>query len=149
MISEVHFSFCQCDEDTLFTAQHHHPAPSSPKPLPVSLPHRTGFRLDGGAALPMNQKRVYLTKKKKGQERSAALGKVAMVIAYMPYTPTTETHTPHTTPCISVITYSASDWLPGSKSTRHSSLFNHLSYHSYLCLSNHDLLHYRYTVNRC
>lgn len=57
---------------------------------------------------------VYLTKKKKGQERSAALGEVAMVIAYMPYTPTTdtETHTPYTTPCISVITYYASDWPP-------------------------------------
>lgn len=60
-----------------------------------------------------------------------------------------DAHTPYTTPCISVINYSASDWPPGSKSTRHSSLFNHLSYHSYLCLSNHDLLHYRYTVNRC
>lgn len=123
----------------------HHTAPSSPISLfcfPfLCLTERASGSLEGGSA--NESKCVYLTKKKKGQERSAALGRVAMVIAYIPYIPTTDARL--TTPCISVITYEASDWPPSSKSTRHISLFNRLSYHSYLCLSNHDLLHYRYT----
>ena len=83
---------------------------------------------------------VYLTKKTKKKKKGsraqcrAALGGVAMVTAYMPYTPLSHTHThththPNTTPCISVINYKAPYWPPDSESTRRSSLFKHLSYH--------------------